>query len=78
MHKKVNIKTSFHPNSIDSGLAKIITIGLEACSIIFQGLLKALEQGSKSIYSPITWQYRHRNKITKKPPRVLPVLKEGI
>ena len=30
-----------------SSLAKIITIGLEACSKISQGLVKALEQGHK-------------------------------
>ena len=34
-------------NPVDSGSAQNVTVGLEDSSKIFQGLLKALEQGNK-------------------------------
>ena len=57
-------------NPIDSDPTKFITIDVEACSKVFQGLLRSLEQGDKmfqkfvetrflkteNIYSPITEQ----------------------
>ena len=64
-----------------SSLAKIITIGLEACSKISQGLVKAPEQGHKIfpkfvetgflkirkyLFINYTVQYRNWKKITKK------------
>ena len=68
-------------NPFVSSLAKIITIGLEACSKISQGLVKALEQGHKIfpkfvetgflkirkyLFINYTVQYRNWKKITKK------------
>ena len=83
MYDKINTKTqgvclisqrnikNMEKNPIDSCPVRIITIGLESCSKIFQGILKALEHGNKMfqkfeetrplkkleiIYSPIARQ----------------------
>lgn len=77
----------------DSSPATIITTGVETCSKIIQGLLKAPEQGDKmlqkfvenmllkrleSIYSPNTRKNIDTRTIIKKPPRAISVLKEDI
>ena len=81
-------------NPIDSGPANIITVGLGACSKTFQELLEALEKGNKMFqkfvetkflkkskryfFTSYTTKYRDRNKIARKLPRVISVLKENI
>ena len=71
-------------NPIDSGPAKINSIGLGACSKTFQEMLEALkernkmlqkfvEQNQKYLFTSYTTKYRHRNM-----PQAIFVLKEDI